>query len=94
MKTFNLEQEPLQPTPLESQLVQLRKLAGPVNLGIQCELRSFNQVYIPQDESKRSARVDLTLVFRPKRDVRTEDDGIFEPDQRPPDGIQAEEFVH
>ena len=46
METFNLEQEPLQPTPLESELVQFRKLVGSVDLGIQGELSPFNQVYV------------------------------------------------
>ena len=45
METLNLEQKPLQPTPLKSKLVQLLELAGSVDLGIQCELCSFNETY-------------------------------------------------
>jgi len=44
VKTLDLEKEPLQPTPLESQLFQLFELAGSVDLGVQCELGSFDEV--------------------------------------------------
>jgi hypothetical protein len=44
METLNLEQEPLQPTPLEPQLVKLFKLARSIDLGIQSELRTLNEV--------------------------------------------------
>lgn len=44
MKALNLKQEPLQPTPLKPKLVQLFKLARSVDLGIQSELSSLDQV--------------------------------------------------
>lgn len=44
METLDLEKEPLQPTPLKPELFQLFKFTWSVDLGVQCELGSFDQV--------------------------------------------------
>jgi hypothetical protein len=50
VETFNLEKEPLQPTPLKTQLFQLFEFAWSVDLGVQGELGSFDEVCDVGDE--------------------------------------------
>jgi hypothetical protein len=53
VETFNLEQEPLQPTPFKPELFQLFELARSVDLGVQCELGSFDEVCEVEIRNKR-----------------------------------------
>jgi hypothetical protein len=84
METLDLEQEPLQPAPLKSKLVQLSEFTRSVDFGVQSELSSFNEVY------KEFTLWSVTACKRTTIDSLTKDDGIFQTDQRVPNRIQAE----